>query len=99
MAAVINWDINIPAGSPGGTGSALGITAAEQIKNEAGKIWQIVCVAAGSIELLDGNSGAGDVLLPSTAMTAGQVLPLGGFPFVTGLYVSAVTGTFNISFT
>lgn len=99
MAAVINWDISIPPGSPGGTGSALGITAVEQIKDAPGKLWEIICIAAGTITLLDGTSGGGNTLYVSPSMTIGQTISLNGFPFFTGLYVSAVTGTFNLSFT
>jgi hypothetical protein len=99
MAALINWDLSIPAGSPGGTGSALGVSAVEQIKDAPGKLWQIVCVAPGTITMLDGTSGSGTTLYESASMTAGQTINLGGFPFFTGLYVSAVTGTFNLSFT
>src|SRR5690242_6057639 len=96
-AATISWDLNVPATSP--TGSALGITEVEQVKTGQGKLWTVICVAAGSLTLLDGTGGSGATLLPAVQMTAGQVLPLDGFPFFSGLYASAVTGEFNLSFT
>lgn len=96
-AATISWDLKVPETSP--TGSALGITEVSQVKKGPGRLFTIICVAAGAITLLDGSGGNGETLLPAVQMTAGQVLPLDGFPFFDGLYVSAVTGEFNLSFT
>jgi len=94
--ATINWDLDVPAAVP--TGSALGVSEAGQIKDRPGRLWDIVCLAAGSITLLDGTAGSAATLLPTLQMTAGQVVSLHGFPFFSGLYVSAVTGEFNLSF-
>src|SRR6185437_3086535 len=95
-AATLNWDLDVPATVP--TGSALGVSEAGQIKEKPGRLWDIVCLAAGSITLLDGTAGSAAALLPPLQMAAGQVVSLQGFPFFSGLYVSAVTGEFNLSF-
>ncbi len=99
MAAIINWGSEAERALVGGCASALSINEPEQLKNSGGKVWTIVCVASGTITLLDGTSGSGETLLPQVTMTSGQVLPLFGFPFFDGLYASAVTGLFNISLT
>jgi hypothetical protein len=100
MAATINLNIKASPGLPGGQSNAENITAAQQIKGSPGLLFTVVCLVAGTLTLLDSTTGTGQTLWISPSMTVGQVIPLYGFPFANGLYVSAVSGgTFNLSFT
>lgn len=99
MAATINSNVGVSPGLPGGTSTALAITAAQQIKGAPGLLFTILCIAAGTLTLLDSTTNSGTELYVTPSMTAGQTISLYGFPFANGLYVSAVTGTFNLSFT
>lgn len=99
MAATINRNVGVSAGSPGGNSSAVALAAAQQIKASAGLLFTISCIAAGDLTLLDSTTSSGNAIFEGTTLTEGQVITLGGFPFFNGLYASTVTGTFAISFT
>lgn len=101
MAATINTGATTPPGLPGGNSTALAVTATGAIKSLPGLLYTIVNVgtASGSITLLDSTSSTGTTLYTNTAVAAGASVFLYGFPFFNGLYVSAVSGTFNLAFT
>lgn len=88
---------------PNGVSSALAVAAAKVIKPGPGMLASIMCIGAGDITIGDSATtagvGTGNYLLPATyAMTAGQLVVL-SMPCLSGISVSAATGTFNIFFT
>lgn len=98
MAAIIQTGVKVSAGQPGGNSSALALTAGALIKTGPGLLFTIVSVGGTALELLDGTTGSGTILYNNAAITAGQVIELGGFPFFSGLYIESLTGAFNLSF-
>ncbi|MGB6449122.1 MAG: hypothetical protein WBE92_00055 [Steroidobacteraceae bacterium] len=99
MAAVINTNVGAFPGLPGGTSSAVDLTAPQQIKATPGLLLRISCIVAGSLTLLDSTTSSGYAIFETTTMTAGQVVNMGGFPFFGGLYASGVSGSFALAFT
>lgn len=95
------------------TQSKLNITAAVVVKATGGHLGKIVVSApgttSGALTLNDcattGAAAAANQILsiPFADLTAGQVIDLSGFPFKTGLVVSAVPGggspVYSVSFT
>lgn len=88
-------------GLPGGSSSALNVTAAGVIKASPGILALVSCIAAGTITINDSASTGGDTTgneIFTMAMTVGQVVPV-NFPCFNGITVSAVSaGQFALSF-
>lgn len=87
----------------GASSAAYNIAAAGPIKATPGRLYTLVCIAAGTITLNDsattGAAAAANEIFPAAlAMTAGQVINLNGWPCGVGITASVVTGTFALAF-
>jgi hypothetical protein len=77
-----------------------GLAAPGVLKAKPGVVVSVVCLAPGTIDLIDdvtsGGAGASIEGFPAT-MTRGQVLPLNS-PASVGISASAVSGSYNVAF-
>lgn len=86
-----------PLATPGPTSAAYSPAAGDTIKAGPGRVWSVVSSGTDgtTITLNDGADGPSVQL----TLTAGQSVPFpGGWPFATSIVVSAVTGTFALTF-
>lgn len=88
--------LNLPLGSPGGISVAYGIAAAGSIIVKPCVLFTLASITGTAITILDGEGG--NEVCALSGITAGALVPLYGWPCGVGVYVSAITGTFNLAF-
>lgn len=100
MAVTINRNIGVSAGQPGGTSSALNITATGLVIAGPRLLGTVVSTVTGTLTINDCQSGpdAANQLF-SASVTAGVPVSFNLFPMFSGIYISAIpAGVVALSF-
>lgn len=82
--------VGVVQGGPGITVAASGIVGSAVV-GPASVLYRLRCLVAGTVTLYDNTAASGTVILPATAMTAGQVIEIGEVLDV-GLYATVAGG-------
>lgn len=91
MATNIQRNIQLSAGLPGGSSSALNITAAGLVVAGPRLLGTVVSSASGTLTINDCQAGPGAAnQIFSAAVTAGVPVNFNLFPMFSGIYLSAI---------